>query len=330
MSAREDWLRIVRQESERPGFWPGMPHKHIKAKLSHWYGAQDGLDLDIKMGSCLHNCGGESWQRRDRPCFENGVFADEDIGLGTIEAYKKWPTAADNSIEAALREINRTVDAGLAVMASAWGSIFTNTWTYFGSMENCFVRMHEEPETVHAVTRHVTDYYLGINEELYQAAGDKIDSCFIGIDMGSQLDLLISPDFARDFWLPYIREMADQAHSYGHYVTLHSCGAISRIIPDLIDLGVNVLHPIQARAAGMSAAELAPYRGRLVFMGGVDTQELLPNATPQEVSAEVERLCKTLGPNFIVSPSHEAPPENITLENYVAMAEAVRRLRAAE
>ncbi|MDF2687006.1 MAG: hypothetical protein K0S55_2189, partial [Clostridia bacterium] len=102
---------------------------------------------------------------------------------------------------------------------------------------------------------------------------------------------------------------------------MHSCGSIYRIIPLLIDSGIDILHPIQAKAKNMDAAYLNKnFKDKIVFMGGVDTQELLPFGTEEQVKEEVKRLIEIFGPNYIVSPSHEALLKNVTSKNLVAMA----------
>ena len=127
----------------------------------------------------------------------------------------------------------------------------------------------------------------------------------------------------RRFILPYMRKCIEQAKSYGLKVMLHSCGSIYRVIPDLLDAGVDALHPLQARAKGMDAETLARhYRGKLVFVGGVDTQHLLVHGSPQELRDEVRRLRDLWGRKFIVSPSHEAILPNVPAENVIAMAAA--------
>ena len=104
---------------------------------------------------------------------------------------------------------------------------------------------------------------------------------------------------------------------------LHSCGSIERSIPRLIDAGVDALHPIQALAANMDAETLSrKYNGKIVFVGGVDTQHLLPFGTPQEVRDEVRRLRDLFGENYVVSPSHESILPGVSPDNLRAMAEA--------
>ena len=91
----------------------------------------------------------------------------------------------------------------------------------------------------------------------------------------------------------------------------------------LAEAGVNALHPLQARACRMDAETLArDFKGRIAFVGGIDTQELLVHGTPEDVRAEVRRVKSLLGPNLVVSPSHEALLPNVSPENVVAMAEA--------
>ena len=88
-------------------------------------------------------------------------------------------------------------------------------------------------------------------------------------------------------------------------------------------MGVEALHPLQALAVNMDAETLArDFKGKLAFIGGVDTQDLLVNGTPDEVYADVQRVKRLLGPNLVISPSHEALLPNVSPENVRAMAEA--------
>ena len=117
--------------------------------------------------------------------------------------------------------------------------------------------------------------------------------------------------------IPGAKRLIDIAHSYGVKVIYHSCGSITEAIPMLIEAGVDVIHPIQALAAGMQPELLkASFGDQISFCGGVDTQELLPNGTPEQVMAKVRELRTIFPTGLIVSPSHEAlqpdvPPENV-------------------
>jgi len=123
--------------------------------------------------------------------------------------------------------------------------------------------------------------------------------------------------------LPWFKKLTGQALRRGYQVILHSCGSVYRVIPRLIEAGVNCLHPLQAKAKNMDAETLSrAFRGRIAFLGGVDTQHILNHGTPAEVKAEVRRVKSLLGPCLIVSPSHEAVLPDVPCRNIAAMAEA--------
>ena len=111
----------------------------------------------------------------------------------------------------------------------------------------------------------------------------------LGSDFGHQQGLLFSPNMWADFFAQNIKQLCDLAHGYGVRVMMHSCGAIARLIPMLIEAGVDILDPVQVSAAGMEPAGLAAAFGeRLVFHGGIDTQHVLPVASSEESAAHAQ------------------------------------------
>jgi uroporphyrinogen decarboxylase len=334
MTKREHFQAIVKRQANHCGFWHGAPNPASIEKLYAYYQVEDDFELGMKLGSTCRWVMPEQfhvWSNPDYPMFdvlngkkrtslsEPGIFAEtEDIG--EIEKFH-WPQIKYLDFSETLTEIDRTVAAGQAVLSGAWCCFYHNACDFFG-MENYFMKMHTDPDVVDAVTRHIVDFYLEANEILFKQAGNKIDAFFFGNDFGSQLDLLISPEHFDRFVMPYFRELTDQAHRHGYNVVLHSCGSIDRVIPRLIDAGVEVLHPVQAKAKNMDAESLAKkYNDKIVFLGGVDTQQLLPFGKPDEVRKDVRRLKALFGPNFLVSPSHESLLPNVPPENISAMAE---------
>jgi uroporphyrinogen decarboxylase len=334
MTGREHVKAIVKRQASHNGFWHGCPNPASIKKIYAHYNVKDDFELGIKLGADCRWCepgAFHAWTNPDRPMFDPldgkkrtslsmpGVLAETE---NTADVEKiHWPDIKYIDFTQTIKEIDRTIAAGQAVLSGMWSPFYHNACDFFG-MENYFIKMHTDPDVVDAVIRHVVDFYLEANEKLFNLAGDKIDAFFFGNDFGSQLDLLISPEHFDRFVMPYFREFTDQAHRHGYNVVLHSCGSIDRVIPRLIDAGVEVLHPIQAMAKSMDAASLAKkYNGKIVFMGGVDTQRLLPFGTPQEVRDEVRRLKDLFGPNFLVSPSHESILPNVSLENITAMTE---------
>jgi len=335
MTGKEHFHAIVEGRARTCGFWHGHPNSAAVDKLYSYFGVKSDFELGLKLGSCCRWVMPEEsylWAS-DKPIFDfsdgkerkslgdAGVFAETE-DLAEIENFH-WPDPAYIDFTKTLEEIDKTVTAGQAVFSGSWSHFFHITSDFFG-MENYFMKMNDDPEIVDAVTRHVVDFFLAINEKLFKLAGNKIDTYFFGNDFGSQLDLLISPVQFNRFIMPYFKELIDQAHSHGYKVALHSCGSIDRVIPEFINAGVEILHPIQAMAKNMDAESLArKYNGKIIFMGGVDTQRILPFGTPDEVKAEVRRLKKLFGPAFIVSPSHESILPGVPPENIAAMVEAV-------
>jgi uroporphyrinogen decarboxylase len=206
-----------------------------------------------------------------------------------------------------------------------WTCFYHNVMDLFG-MENYMAYMYEAPEVVQAVTDRVCQFYFDGNEAFFKLAGGEIDGFFFGNDFGTQLDLICSPAHFDQFVMPWFGRFTAQGHRHGYQVILHSCGSIHRVISRLIDSKVDCLHPLQALARNMDAQTLRrDFGGRIAFLGGIDTQDLLVNATPQQVREEVKRVKDLLGPSVIISPSHEAVLPNVPPANLAAMAEEAVR-----
>lgn len=248
-----------------------------------------------------------------------GIFANcEDIE--EVEAFD-WPNPDYLKFDETLKIVEMASSKGMAIFGGMWMPFFHTVADFFG-MENYFMKMYTSPDVVKAVTDKVVGFYLEANRRCLDFMGDKIDAQFFGNDLGSQTDLLIGPDQLNEFVYPGIRKIISQAKSYNLKVVMHSCGAVSSIIPDLINFGIDALHPLQAKARGMDAESLAKFSNDLVLIGGIDTQELLPFGTSDQVAKEVKRVMGILGDNYIVSPSHEALLANVSIKNVLAMSNA--------
>ena len=151
-----------------------------------------------------------------------------------------------------------------------------------------------------------------------------LDWLWTGDDIASQRAMLMSPDCWREMFRPPLERIFQVGKRRGLWVAYHCCGSLRPIIPDLIEMGLDVLNPIQANTPGMDALELKREFGRdLAFMGGVDTQGLLPAGTPDDVRRETARLLEGMtadGGGYILAASHTVPPE-APLENIFAMYE---------
>ena len=150
----------------------------------------------------------------------------------------------------------------------------------------------------------------------------RIDWLWTGDDVGCQRGMMLDPDIWREVVKPHLKQLLDVGKQHGLTVAYHSCGGIRPIIPDLIEIGVEVLNPIQCDCPGMESLKLKEDFGKhLTFMGGVDTIGLLPNGTVDEVRRETRRLIDGMtgdGGGYILAASHTVPPET-PLENVFAM-----------
>jgi uroporphyrinogen decarboxylase len=210
-----------------------------------------------------------------------------------------------------------------AVLGVVWSAHFQDACAAFG-METALVKMVTEPEMYRAIDQRITEFYLRANDIFYRATKGRLDAVLIGNDFGSQRGLMLSPRLLRQFVWPSAQALIDQAHSYGLQVIYHSCGAICDVIPDLIALGVDVIHPIQALAANMDASHLHDaFAEQVSFCGGVDAQELLVNGGPSAVRAKVREFAELFPTGLIVSPSHEAILPDIDPANIEALFAAL-------
>jgi uroporphyrinogen decarboxylase len=152
----------------------------------------------------------------------------------------------------------------------------------------------------------------------------EIDGVLLGSDWGSQRGLLMSPEMWDEMIRPGEQREYDLVHSYGKDVWLHSCGDIEVLIPDLIEMGVDVLNPVQPECMDIHRLK-ADYGDKLTFWGAISTQQTLPYGTPEEVKAEARRVRDLMSQNggYIFSPSQDIQ-RDVPIENIMALLEVAR------
>lgn len=339
MTAREKGNAIFkRTHTGEAGFWTGHPNPKTwdiylnetgMADREAFFNLIDDECRWIRPGedNYVRTEGAPPWfdaylnvTREKGSLSEAGCFA-EATSVAEIDAYP-WPDPACLQFDDIIKRIDAYPDT--FVFTGFWSPFFHVMCDFFG-MENLFMKMYTDADVVeHAFTRCV-DFYVEANDRYFSALGARADVFFFGNDLGSQLDLLISPDMFNRFVLPGIKRLTAVAKKHGKLVMQHSCGSIAKVIPSLIDAGVDALHPLQAKAAGMDAETLGrEYKNDVAFVGGIDTQDLLVNASAKEIEDEVYRVRECLGDNVIISPSHEAVLPNVPFTNIEAMARASR------
>lgn len=235
--------------------------------------------------------------------------------IDEVESYQ-WPSPCDfygNHIDS---ELDAYKD--YAIIGGLWAPIYHN-FAWLCGYENALVNLHIQPEVSKAIIRHITDFWVGYAEKLLELGKGRFSMLDCYNDFGTQIDLIMSPDMFREFFKPELKRLFDVIKSYGAKVFFHSCGSIAALIPDLIEIGVDVLDPVQANASGMSPEILKnKYGNQITFHGGIDTQHLLPEGTVEEVRLEVNRVVRIMsrGGGYILSGSQmfedDIPVENIT------------------
>jgi uroporphyrinogen decarboxylase len=247
--------------------------------------------------------------------------------VADIEAYD-WPSLDWWDYSAMPRLIDEQHAAGRRAIMFFAGGAFETPW-YLRGLEQFLIDLRQQPEIAEAIARHVEEYYRQRALRVLEVAGNKIDMIGSGGDIGTQRGMMLNPALWRRHIKPYTGRLIGTFKALGFKTFYHSCGSIVPVIPDLIEVGLDILDPIQPQAAGMNPEALfAAFGDRLSFHGGVDEQELLPHGTPEQVYAETTRIIDVLGQNggYIVTAAHaiqgDTPPENV-----VAMCRAAHDYR---
>jgi uroporphyrinogen decarboxylase len=197
-------------------------------------------------------------------------------------------------------------------------------------MEQALTDLAVNPAVADAALARIYSFHESVIRRTLEAARGLIDFIYVAEDLGTQATLLMSPATFRRFLKPGMRKMIDLAHSYGVKVMHHDDGAIRPLLPELIELGIDVLNPIQWRCAGMEREGLARDYGKsVVFHGGVDNQQTLPFGTPADVKREVADNIRIFrkGKGYVAAPCHNIQP-NTPTANILALYEAVHESAA--
>lgn len=210
------------------------------------------------------------------------------------------------------------------------GSVFEIAWQLRG-MQEFLMDLSLKPEIPTYIMERLTDVYVENTKRVLDLVADRLDMVYFYDDVATQIALMISPKMWRDYVRPYHVRILEVAKSYDMPVMYHCDGAIYPLIPELIEMGVDLLNPVQADAAGMDAAKLkSEFGDRLCFHGGIDIIKTLPRGTIDDVKAEVSERIRVLGKGggYILASSHHIQSDT-PLENVFAMYDLPNRLTKA-
>jgi len=240
-----------------------------------------------------------------------------------------WPRLDDPQRIAGLRQLAEAyhADGYAVVLKDPFAGLFEMAQRIVG-MENLLVMMATDKTLAMVLFDKLAELKLAFWEMALPQLADVVDVISQADDYGTQISQIISPRMFRDQLKPRWKTIFDRLRVLAPNVRrfFHSCGNVRPLIPDYIELGVEILNPVHVRAAGMEPAALKrDFGAALVFWGGgVDTQGVLPNGTPQEVKDEVRRNIEALAPGggFVFNTVHNIQTD-VPAGNLAAMYEAL-------
>jgi uroporphyrinogen decarboxylase len=253
----------------------------------------------------------------------------EATTIREIEEYP-WPDMDDPTRVAhvAADAVRLAADGRYAIMATPWLLFPLERAFAMQGMDRFLMNLALHPDFAQALLWKLEELCKTLMGHFLDALGPSVDIIKIGDDLGTQESLLMSPDMYRRIlkpvhadYLGFIRERTDAK------ILFHSCGDVFPLIDDLVEIGVDILNPIQTSAGKLSNLEdvKARWGERLAFCGGIDTHRVLPFGTPDEVRAEVRRVISILGPGggYLLSSVHTVMNE-VPAENVLAMVDAAQ------
>ena len=248
--------------------------------------------------------------------------AGHPLADGVLDTYAlpdpDWPLRFATMAAQAAEEEDRFV-----LFSFEW-SLFERAHFLCG-MEQFLVDMVLEPSRVEALLDRILDFNLAIIDRACQSP---IDGIIFGDDYGTQRGLLMSPAHWRRFLKPLLQQQFELTKEHGKVACLHSCGDVTAIVPDLIEIGLDVLNPLQPEVLDLPWLK-RQYGSDLAFYGGISTQRTLPFGTPDDVRAEVQERIEIMAVHggYIIAPGITMLADT-PMENVLAFVEAVQHQEA--
>jgi uroporphyrinogen decarboxylase len=293
------------------------PPKNFKARID-----PDNSYVDEWGTRWKKPIGGLYWDPVEHP-LKNATVED-------LEAYP-WPDPNDPGRIEGLREEAKTLrdKTTFAIVADQPVlGLFESSWVMLRGPEQFFTDLYLNPDFVKALMEKLTDLHIQYYKRYMEAVGEFIDIVMVSDDLGAENGPLVSLAHFREFIKPYqkrlwrsIKERTDA------FLFLHCCGSVYQFIPDLIEMGVDILNPIQVTAKDMDTNRLKKEFGdKMSFWGGIDTQEVMPFGSPDDVEREVKKRIADLAPGggYVLTAVHNIQP-GVSPENICRMYESAHK-----
>jgi uroporphyrinogen decarboxylase len=173
----------------------------------------------------------------------------------------------------------------------------------------------------------VLEINMEIAKNLLMEVGQEVDIVYCADDLGTQNGPQVSPDHFKKYLKPRLFKFLRQVHDLSPCkILFHTCGSVAPLLDDLIEIGVDVLNPVQISAKGMDPVELRrKYKGKLAFWGAMDTQKILPHGSVEDVKKMVEERIEQMGEGggYVLTSVHKVQPD-VPLDNLLAMFQHAR------
>lgn len=232
-----------------------------------------------------------------------------------------WSEGRLAEIDTAVDMNNSLGDEAVAICGGVAGPL-TTAWMLTG-YENICTSLYDDPGFLHDIAQIAVDYSKAAATQMAQAG---VDIMVVSEDLGSSTSGLISPKHYKQIFKPALGEIVSHVKNEGLPVLVHSCGHIYDFLDDLVELGIDAIHPLQ-RTAGMYLGRVkAEYGDKLCIVGNIDSSRTLPYGTPADVDAEVKDAIETAAPGwgYILASDHSLH-DGISVENIKAMLDAGRK-----
>lgn len=301
------------------GIYPGKPDKTPDVEI-------DAITYRDEWGVVRNKPEGSYWYDL------TGSALAGEISVQDIMRYP-WPDPDDpgriRGIRERALELKKNGDHALVLSLSVGTVHFSQ---YLRGFADWYMDMAADQAMIGSLMDAITDVTLQMAKRIMAEVGDLADIIMTGDDLGTQGGPQVSPETYRKVIKPrharffrQIREMCPNAKIF-----MHTCGSVYLLLPDLIDIGVQVLNPVQVAARDMDPVKLkAEFGNDLSFWGAIDTQHVLPQGSVSDVEAEVERRIAQLGPGggYVLCGVHNLQPD-VPTENVVAMYQHAREAGA--
>lgn len=254
--------------------------------------------------------------------FVHMVFPMADFtSVEQVEAYPFPDVLADYRYEPMRERIEQTHAEGLAALAFVTSHNYVAAWQLRG-LEAFLADMMTNSKFAEAIIDRTTELSCGMVTQFAEAG---LDVIVYGEDIATQRGLVMSPSMWREWLKPRLKRVIDAAHAERPDVLFvyHSDGDVQAVIPDLIEVGIDVLNPMQPEC--MDLERIArEYGSEVAFWGGISVQQTMPWGTPEDVRNEVRHCIETLGKDggYLIAPSHTIEPE-VPWANVKAFRDAV-------